>query len=194
MVEIPKITEPLIDDRRRRFEAGDKAALLDAVDLCARAGLPMPGWLAEAYCAAYAHWAAYRARSLDEAFGVDRKGRKLADLQQRESLKAVVAVEVNRLRKVMPTDEHLFEEAGAELNMPVGQVRGIYYDKTNHWPQFAEGIRKMTVPGWLKKMVVFEVDELCKGNAPTDEQFAKVGEAVNLSAKQVRAIYCGKND
>ncbi|MET0706635.1 MAG: hypothetical protein ABWY82_07285, partial [Tardiphaga sp.] len=65
MVEIPKITEPLIDDRRRRFEAGDKAALLDAVDLCARAGLPMPGWLAEAYCAAYAHWAAYRARSLD---------------------------------------------------------------------------------------------------------------------------------
>ena len=52
----------------------------------------------------------------------------------------------------------------------------------------------MTVPGWLKKMVVFEVDELCKGNAPTDEQFAKVGEAVNLSAKQVRAIYCGKND
>ena len=194
MVEIPKITEPLIDDRRRRFEAGDKAALLDAVDLCARAGLPMPGWLAEAYCAAYAHWAAYRVRSLDEAFGVDRKGRKLADLQQRESLKAVVAVEVNRLRKVMPTDEHLFEEAGAELNMPVGQVRGIYYDKTNHWPQFDEGIRKMTVPGWLKKMVVFEVDELCKGNAPTDEQFAKVGEAVNLSAKQVRAIYCGKND
>ena len=61
MVEIPKITEPLIDDRRRRFEAGDKAALLDAVDLCARAGLPMPGWLAEAYCAASPHWAAYRA-------------------------------------------------------------------------------------------------------------------------------------
>jgi hypothetical protein len=50
MVEVPKITESLIDDRRRRFAAGDKAALLDAIDLCARAGLPMPGWLAEAYC------------------------------------------------------------------------------------------------------------------------------------------------
>ena len=78
--------------------------------------------------------------------------------------------------------------------MPMGQVRDIYYDKTNHWRQFNEAIREMTVPDWLKKMVVFEVDELCKGNAPTDKQFAKVGEPVNLSAKQVRAIYCGKNE
>ena len=186
----------MIDDCRRRFEAGDKTALLDAVDLCARSGLVMPVWLTEAYCAAYTEWATYGVRSLDEAFGVDhiRKNRKLPDLQERKSLKAAVVVEVNRLRQEMPIDEHLFDRVGAELNIPMGQARDIYYDETNHWRQFNEAIREMPVPGWLKKMVVFEVGELCKGNAPTDKQFAKVGERVNLSAKQVRAIYCGKTD
>ena len=97
MVYIAKNTN--LDRRcRRRFEAGDKTALLDAVDFCARAGLHA-GVARRSYCAAYAQWAAYGARSLDQAFGVDRKGRKLAQLQKRESLKAAVVVEVTGCAK-----------------------------------------------------------------------------------------------
>jgi hypothetical protein len=192
-----EFTESMIEDCRHRFAAGDKTALLDAIDFCARSGTVMPMWLTEAYCAVYTEWATYGVRSLDEAFGVDhaRKGRKLPALQERESLKAAVVIEVDKLRGERVTaDEFLFERVGEALNVPMGTVRSIYYDKTNHWRQFNKAIREMPVPGWLKKMVVFEVGELCKGNAPTDEQFAEVGEAVNLSAKQVRAIYGGKGD
>ncbi len=48
-----KITDRLIERCRNRFEAGDKTALLDAVDFCARSGTVMPVWLAESYCACY---------------------------------------------------------------------------------------------------------------------------------------------
>lgn len=191
-----EFTEGMIEDCRHRFEAGDKTALLDAIDFCARSGTVMPPWLTEAYCAAYTEWATYGVRSLDEAFGVDhiRKNRKLPDLQERKSLKAAVVVEVSRLRREMPIDENLFDRVGAELNIPMRQARDIYYDKTNHWRQFNEAIREMPVPDWLKEMVVFEVGRLCKANAPTDKQFAIVGQVVNLSAKQVRAIYCAKSN
>ena len=59
-----KFTERMIEDCRHRFEAGDKTALLDAVDLCARSGLALPVWLAEAYSAGYTAWATYKVRSL----------------------------------------------------------------------------------------------------------------------------------
>ena len=92
----------------------------------------------------------------------------------------------------MPIDEQLFDRVGAELNIPMGQARDIYYDKTNHWRQFNEAIREMPVPGWFKKMVVFEVGELCRGNAPTDKQFAKVGERVNLRKSRCGPSTAGK--
>ena len=71
MTTLAKITERCIEDCRHRFEAGDKTALLDAIDFCARSATVMPVWLAEAYCAAYTEWDTYGVRSLDEAFGVE---------------------------------------------------------------------------------------------------------------------------
>ena len=145
-----KFTERMIEDCRHRFEAGDKTALLDAVDLCARSGLALPVWLAEAYCAGYTAWATYKVRSLDQAFGVERKGRRIPDLQEREALKASVVIEVDKLRQEkVPTDETLFALVGEKLNIPAGQARDIYY-KDNPWRQFNEAINKLLKPGGSK--------------------------------------------
>lgn len=144
-----KLTERLIEDCRRRFEAGDKTALLDAIDLCARSGTVMPVWLAEAYGAGYTAWATYKVRSLDQAFGVERKGKRITDLQRREALKAIVVIEVDKLRQEnTPTGEGLFEKVSKKLKIPTGQVRAIYYDSS--WRKFNEAIRAMPKPAWLK--------------------------------------------
>lgn len=151
MTKSRKITERLIDDCRRRFEKGDKTALLDAVDLCARSGTVMPVWLAEAYCAGYVAWATYKVRSLDEAFDVVRKGRRLPDLQKSYALKAVVVIEVDNLRREnVPLDEGLFAAVGEKLNVPMGQVRALYYED-NPWRAFKGAIDKLHKPGGSEK-------------------------------------------
>lgn len=57
-----------VELRRKQFEAGEGWALLDAADLCARAGMAMPEWLANAFCERYLDWHLFRAKSLDTAF------------------------------------------------------------------------------------------------------------------------------
>jgi hypothetical protein len=143
MTTITKITERLIEDCRHRFEAGDKTALLDAIDFCGRSATVMPVWLAEAYCAAYTEWTTYKVRSLDQAFGVERKGRRIRDLQKGYASKAAVAIEVSKLHQEgVPIDEGLFEQVGEKLNIPTGQVRALYYE-SNSWRQFNEALNKL---------------------------------------------------
>ena len=64
-------TDLAIEDCRKRFEAGEAKALLEAIDYCARSRTTMPLWVAEAYIARFDEWFRYRARTLDQAFGVD---------------------------------------------------------------------------------------------------------------------------
>lgn len=138
-----KVTASLIEKCRLRFEAGDKAAVPDAMDLCARAGLAMPVWLAEAFCAGYTAWATYEVRSLDEALGVVRKGRRRPDLQKAYAAKAAVVMEVNRVHQEgIPIEEALFEQVGKTLNIATGQVRALFYED-NPWRQFFEALNKL---------------------------------------------------
>jgi hypothetical protein len=139
-----KMTERWIEDCRHRLEAGDKTALLDAIDFCARSGTVMPLWLAEAYCAGYTAWATYKVRSLDQAFDVVRKGRRIPDLKKGYASMAAVAIEVNKLhQEQVPIDDGLFEQVSEKLNIPVGQVRALYYDEGNSWRQFYKALNKL---------------------------------------------------
>ena len=131
-----KLTARLIEERRKQFEAGDAAALLDAVDLCARSGTAMPLWVVEAFCERYLDWRLLRAKTLDDAFGVKRpKNMRFHDQARRERLKARVALEVLRLRKEekLPFGDYLFERAGAACKIPAGMARDVYYDSEIRW-------------------------------------------------------------
>ena len=132
-------TDLAIEECRKRFEAGEANALLDALDYCARSGSAMPLWLAEAFCTRYDKWLRYDAKTLDQAFGVERKGERIPDRRVRGSLKAPVAWEVIRLHKQekLPIDEALFERVGKRLKIPMGTARDIYYTD-NSWRRFFE--------------------------------------------------------
>jgi hypothetical protein len=135
------LTDLAIEDCRKRFEAGEAKALLDAIDFCARSGSVMPLWLVEAFCARYDKWSRYDVKTLDQAFGVERKGERISDRKLRESLKPRVALEVSRLHreKKRPIDEALFEQVGAKFDIPMGTARDIYY-KDNRWRQLFEAM------------------------------------------------------
>ena len=128
-----KIADRAIEDCRKRFEAGEAAALLDALDYCARSGTAMPLWLAKAYCSRYISWRTYEVKTLDQAFGVERKGERIPERRTRILLAPHVAMEVDTLHRQekLPIDEALFERVGKILDITPGMARDIYYeDKT----------------------------------------------------------------
>ena len=80
-------------------------------------------------------------KTLDQAFGIERKGEPISDRKLRESLKAPVALEVSRLHRQekLPIDEALFELVGKTFKIPMGTARDIYY-KENAWRQLFEAM------------------------------------------------------
>jgi hypothetical protein len=139
-------TERLVEQYRERFMAGNNpGVLLDAIDLCARAALPMPLWLAEAFTERYARWASYEAETLDVAFDVERpKGKHLGTQAERERLRHAVVFEVERRhRDGANIDTSLFEAIGREFGIGGHtKVSEIYYEAESY------GLRKLvaTIP------------------------------------------------
>lgn len=142
-----KFTDLAIENCRKRFEAGEAAALLDAIDYCARSGTAMPVWLAEGYCSRYAAWSKYQAKTFDQAFGVERKGERIPERRKREWLKPRVVMEVDKLHRQqgLPIDEALFELVGRALEIKLGTARDIYY-RDNEWRQFIEALPRDPPP------------------------------------------------
>jgi hypothetical protein len=126
----PKLTDLMVEDCRKRFEAGDAKALLEALDYCARSGGAMPLWLREAIVARLDPWFRYQAKTLDQAFDVKRKRERISDRRLRKSLQPGVAWEVIRLHREekLPIDEALFERVGKTFEIPMGTARDIYYN------------------------------------------------------------------
>jgi hypothetical protein len=119
---------------RPRFEGGEPRALLDAVDICARAGIAMPWWLVEAFSARYTAWRRLQIKTLDETFQVAwPKGTRWSDLARRERLKSDVlhrAFEL-RTRENLPFGEELFECIGRDLGISGGLANKIFYAPEN---------------------------------------------------------------
>lgn len=122
-------------DYRERFEAGDKQALFSALRQCACHDLPMPDWLADAYCKAHDDWLSYRKPTLDEAFDVKLpKGSHINKLKKLRRLKFAIPLKVKELSTnqqsddgIRPIDESLFSDVGKAFNISGSQARDIYY-------------------------------------------------------------------
>jgi hypothetical protein len=57
---------------KARYDNGDKAALLEAVEFCALFKLVMPEWVAYWFTSAHREWKRLNVKTLDEAFEVQR--------------------------------------------------------------------------------------------------------------------------
>jgi hypothetical protein len=123
-----------VEECHKRFDAGEGEALLDAIDYCARSGMALPLWAAEAFCERYVSWAQFKARTLDEAFGVKRKGKHLETARRHQRLQLHVALCALQLRaeEGLTTDTELFERINTVLG--IGTSREIYYEAgTTAW-------------------------------------------------------------
>ena len=130
----PEETAEFIEQKLRpRFEGGDNRALLEAVDICARARIPMAAWVAEAFSSRFAAWRRFDIRTLDDAFQVSRrKNTRLDDRARQEQLKWDVLNRVCALRKEgHPLDVELFETVGSEFGMSGSWANKIYYQGEN---------------------------------------------------------------
>jgi hypothetical protein len=134
--KLRQLTAAFVERRREQFEAGEEWALIDAVDLCARMGMAMPVWLATAFCERYMSWSVYKVKTLDKAFGVERKGFRVKDRARRERLRPRIVwliLELHADGQGMPMDERIFAKVAKELKkdgIKVGgsTVRDIYYE------------------------------------------------------------------
>jgi hypothetical protein len=123
------LTKRYVEKCHKRFDAGEGEALLDAIDGCARGGMTLPLWVGEAFCVRYVSWARFEARTLDEAFGVTRRGMHVASRNQRERLRLHVVLLVIQLHEEgMPIDDKLFAQAGADLGIGGARAKVIYYE------------------------------------------------------------------
>jgi hypothetical protein len=122
------LTKRYVEECHKRFDAGKAEALLDAVDFCARSGMALPLWAANAFCERYVSWAQFRARTLEGAFGVKRKGKHLESARRHKWLQQRVALCAVQLRaeEELTIDTELFERIDTVLG--IGTSRKIYYE------------------------------------------------------------------
>jgi hypothetical protein len=110
----PEAIAANLEDYRARYVAGDKAALLEAVGYCLFNQVVAPHWIVRGFLDATGRWQALVAKTLDEAFGVQRPKRKrLGAAREKAALKFEVysAVESASASK----DDLLFQKIGEQV-------------------------------------------------------------------------------
>jgi hypothetical protein len=133
---------------RRRFERGDRMALLLALDVWLSCCQGPPAWIADAFFHNMTEWLVYRATTLDEAFGApSRAGKHIDRRREREELRPRIMLEIARLiQQGAPTDRRTFGQVGEEINKGASYVEAMYYE-----PKSA---------GWKRLLPYFSVERL----------------------------------
>tara|TARA_R110001599_G_scaffold241193_3_gene440807 strand:+ start:21482 stop:22015 length:534 start_codon:yes stop_codon:yes gene_type:complete len=96
---------------------GDTTALPYALAICAHHGLAMPNWLSEVIYNGIVSWHNFETGTLDDAFGVSRKGRRKPDeLNYRRHRDSVFQRVLVRVQDGESVDDELFELIADEMN------------------------------------------------------------------------------
>jgi len=113
---------------KRKFEDGDKAALLKAMHQCLLLKKPMPEWLRVAFIEAFQSAIAFEIRNWDEAFGPPQeKGAHFESRKQRSELRYPIALRVALRAPGENIDKGLFEVIGKEHGISASTADDIYY-------------------------------------------------------------------
>ncbi|MGQ7244421.1 hypothetical protein ACUN9V_13305 [Salinicola sp. V024] len=112
---------------RESYERGNPRALLNALELCAIRGLPMPEWCRSAYLECWRKAKEYRCRTLDEAFGHEVKGTNLARAREKYQHSMAVAISVAREIGRGATVEVAIQSVADEFNICFSRSREWYY-------------------------------------------------------------------
>ena len=115
------------------YQAGDGAALMEAIFLCADKELVMPPWVQAAYMNSYREVIHFKVGSWDDAFGrPHRKGLRLVDARRRRRLRPRVYRLVRKYLRLRPhktIDIQLFEDIGKKLHIGATLAEQLYYEQ-----------------------------------------------------------------
>ena len=129
-----KAAEFIERELRPQVEAGDYRALLDAIDLLARAGT-LPPWIATAYITRYAPWRRNDPdiKTLDAAFRIVRpKHMRLEARARRKRLKPQILARISEARaEGRSLGKSLFDDVGKSLGVSGSYVDKVYYEPEN---------------------------------------------------------------
>jgi len=119
---------PLLDELKRLYDAGDKSRLLAAIRHCGENKLVMPDWVVDEFRDGTDKWFRHEVRELGEALGVQRKGVNLnaADKQRRLKYQVYNRIEDAR-RSGEKLDEYLFQKVGESLHIGKTLTSEYYY-------------------------------------------------------------------
>jgi hypothetical protein len=114
---------------KKRYEEGDKAALLKAINECAGSGVLIPDWAAKAFKASYraAAWE-FKHRSWDNVFGQPHKSKNLHAARQARKLRQAVYDRVGQLRATRPKPRDIFQTVADELDISSARTAKRYFD------------------------------------------------------------------
>jgi hypothetical protein len=116
---------------KKRYEKGEKAALLRAIDRCAAAGVPIPDWAAKAFEEKYrAVVYRFETSSWDDVFGKPRdSAAKLSARRQRRELQLPVYDRVSVLKgETGKSNDEVFRRVAAEFGIGEPTVKRYYED------------------------------------------------------------------
>jgi hypothetical protein len=117
---------------RKQYESGHFDGVLHAVDICLRSGRKVPLWAVQPFCDCFLNWAAFRVRTLDEAFKTPPLSkRKFNAARMHNRLRPQLVHRVVQLNIVegMPLGGELFAKVANEQRTSEATVRRIYYAK-----------------------------------------------------------------
>jgi hypothetical protein len=118
-----------LDIRGKAAEGGSLSGeqLLIAIDFCLRTGRRVPPHLATEFCSRLVEFWTYRAKSLDQAFGVSRKGKHLGKERQYHALVIPITARIEqRHRSGQPIDIRMREAVANEFRLTYSRVKDIY--------------------------------------------------------------------
>jgi hypothetical protein len=117
---------------QKRFDNGDKSALLYAFYYCCLMKRPLPEWLRLAFLAAYHSRTGYEIKSWDDVFGQPHpKGTHIKKQKRHFELRHAIMQRVEELQsEKTPIDKKLFEKVGKDLGIGGSTtVSDIYYEE-----------------------------------------------------------------
>jgi hypothetical protein len=119
---------PGFPDDRERFEAGDKAALLWVIMICAQTNWRMPEWAREAFYEIYWTAASGEIESWDDLFGKPwGPGQQRAAVTNHKAPYIWRRVRLLHTKEDAPIDNELFERVGKEFGVSRSVASRLYY-------------------------------------------------------------------
>jgi hypothetical protein len=133
-----------LDSCRRRYEQGDREALLEALDAWLECCKGPPAWIADGFYAGWTKWRRYEVRSLGAAFGVRQLTEKRRKkLHAEEALRSYIMLRIEQLRRRnIAIGIDLFDQVGAEINKSGTFVSRVHYAEASAgWRKIARIVR-----------------------------------------------------